>query len=194
MKRIIIGSLIGGIILFIWSFLAWAVLPVHLHTYKYSAAQDNILKVLIENLPESGVYALPMADNTNATAFDEKYQAESEKLMTEYVDKPIASIYYLKEGYNMGGATMLRGFLFNFLAALAACIMLAPGFAATSSFFGRWWLVLVAGLFINACGPLVQYNWMGTPWAFAVDLIMDNFLNWGIVGLWFAYYFKPANG
>ena len=63
MKKILIGSLVGAIILFIWSFLAWAVLPVHLHTFQYTPAQDSILQILANNNMESGAYAMPMADN-----------------------------------------------------------------------------------------------------------------------------------
>ena len=46
MKKILIGSLVGTLIMFIWSFLAWMILPIHANTYMYTPAQDNILKVL----------------------------------------------------------------------------------------------------------------------------------------------------
>ncbi|MEP7167963.1 MAG: hypothetical protein ABI855_01205 [Bacteroidota bacterium] len=190
MKKILIGSFVGAIVLFIWSFLAWAILPIHLHTVKYTLAQDSLLQIMANNNLESGTYGMPMADNRNVSAFDSKYHEEMEKKMKENAGKPMASVYYLKEGYNMGATTMLRGFLFNFLAVFAASILLAPAFTISNSFFGRWWLTLVVGLFLNACGPLIQYNWMAMPWNFTVDMVIDNFLNWGVVGLWFAYYYK----
>lgn len=193
MKKIFIGSLVGAVILFFWSFLAWVVLPIHLHTYTYTPAQDSIMKMLNDNLPESGVYGMPMADNRNIQAFDAKYHEASERMMKEYAGKPMASVYFLKEGYNTSKSVFFKGFFFNLLATLAACILLAPAFAISNSFFARWWLALVAGLFLNACGPLIQYNWMGIPWNFTMDMVVDNFLNWGITGLWLAYYFKPKN-
>lgn len=190
MKKIIIGSFVGAIILFIWSFLAWAILPIHLHTFMYTPAQDELLKVLADNQVETGAYGIPMADNRNISAFDTKYQEDSEKLMQDYQGKPSATVYYKKEGYNMDASTLLKGFLFDFLATLAACIILVPGFTVMNSFFGRWWLVLVLGFLLSASGPLLQYNWMGYPWKFTFDMILDNLLNWGITGLWFAYYFN----
>lgn len=194
MKKLFIGSLVGAIVLFIWSFLSWAILPIHLRTYKYTPAQDSIMKYLNNgNLPESGVYLMPMADNRNASNFDEKYQEESQQVMKEYVGSPMIAVSYLKEGYVMNGFTIMRGFLFNFLAVLALCIMLSPALSLRSSFFGRWWLILVAGLFVNACVPLVQYNWMAVPYNFTIDMVLDNFLNWGVTGLWLAYYFKPKS-
>ena len=193
MKKILIGSFVGAVIFFVWSFLAWAVLPVHLHTFKYTPAQDSIMAMLNGSLPESGVYGMPMADNRNVSGFDAKFQEESEKVMKESVGKPMFSIYYKKEGYDMSGFTLLRGFLFDLLAVLALSIMLAPALSLKGSFFSRWWLALVAGLFLNACGPLMQFNWMGVPGNFTIDMVLDNFLNWGIIGLWMAYYFKPSN-
>lgn len=190
MKKLLIGSIVGAIILFIWSFIAWALSPLHLHTYSYSPVQDSVLHVLAEGNVETGAYVFPMADNRNAKAFDSEYQKESQRVMTENSGKPMATVYYLKEGYQMGGLTMLRGFLFNFLAVLAASIILVPAFTTLTTFFGRWWLTLVIGLLINATGPLIHYNWMGAPWPFTVDMVLDNFLNWGITGLWLAWYFR----
>lgn len=186
MKKLLIGSLVGAIILFIWSFLAWAILPIHLHTFSYTPAQDTILKSLADANMETGAYSLPMADNRNATAFDATYQEASQKVMEESAGKPMATIYYLKEGYDMN---IPRGFFFNFLAVFAACIILVPAFTTTTSFFQRWWFTLVIGLIVNACGPLINYNWMGMPWSFTLDMVMDVFLNWAIVGVWLAWWF-----
>ncbi len=188
MKKIFIGSFVGAIVLFFWSFLAWTTLPIHLHTLMYTPAQDAVLKALADNNVETGSYAMPIGDNRNATSSID-YHKESEKMMEANMNKPAAVIHYRKEGYEMGPMTIIKGFLINFLAVFAACILLAPGFATLNSFFGRWWLTLVAGLLITACGPLIHHNWLGVPWNFTVKMILDTFLNWGITGLWLAYYF-----
>src|SRR5947207_2659224 len=137
MKKILIGSLVGALILFFWGFLAWDILPIHLHTIMYTPAQDAVLKVLKDNNVETGAYYMPMADNRSVKGMDSKYHEEMEKVMKESAGKPAANLYYLKEGYNMGGGTLVKGFLFDFIAVLAACILLVPGFAAMNSFFGR---------------------------------------------------------
>jgi hypothetical protein len=189
MKKLFIGSFVGSVILFVWSFLAWAILPIHLHTINYTPVQDTVLKILADANMQTGAYAMPMADNRNAGAFDATYHEESEKLMKENQGKPMASVYYLKDGYQMN---IPRGFLFDFLAVLAACIILVPAFTTMNTFFQRWWLTLVVGLLVNACGPLINYNWMGMPWNYTVDIVLDNFLNWGITGVWLAWYFGRA--
>jgi hypothetical protein len=134
---------------------------------------------------------MPMVDSHDGTMEMGKYQVETEKLMKANEGKPMLSIYYLKDGYTMSGATFLRGFLINFLSVLMICFMLSASFSGNNSFVGRWMYVLMAGIFITACGPLIENNWMGMPWGFTMEMVMDNLLNWGIVGIWLAYYFKP---
>lgn len=190
MKKIFIGSLVGGIIMFIWGFLAWTILPIHLHTINYSPALDTVLQVMANNNTETGVYYAPMADNRNITSFDSKYQEESQKIMEATKGQPAVTVSYLKEGYAMGGTTILHGFLINFCAVLAACIVLAPAFAHMNSFFGRWWLVLLIGAVVALCGPVLNYNWMATPGVYAKDIVVDVLVNWGITGIWLAWYFK----
>jgi hypothetical protein len=186
MKKLLIGSFVGSVILFIWSFLAWAVLPIHLHTYNYTPVQDSVLKILADGNMKEGAYSLPMADNREVKSFDSNYQQEAQKIMEAYAGKPMATLFYLEEGYNMN---IPRGFLFDFIAVFAACIILVPAFTTTNSFFQRWWLTLVVGLLINAAGPLINFNWLGMPWNYTVDIVLDNFLNWGITGLWLAWWF-----
>jgi hypothetical protein len=174
MKKIIIGSLVGAVIMFVWSFLMWAVLPCHLHTFMYTPAQDSLLKGMAESNMETGVYGLPMADNRAMSGFNNTFHEESENL---------------KEGWNMGGMTFVRGFLWNLFALMALCIMLSGTFGNTSSFFGRWWLVLLAGVLLVTQGPLMQHNWMGFPYDFTMRMAVDIFGNWAVAGLWLAWYF-----
>ena len=85
---------------------------------------------------------------------NKKYMEDADKLMKENKGKPMATVYYLKNGYEMGAVTMMRGFLFNFLSLLAACLILANSFAAMNSFFGRWWLVFLIGMLVSASSHL----------------------------------------
>lgn len=189
MKKIFIGSLVGAAIMFVWSFLMWGVLPCHLHTYMYTPAQDTLLKIMAEINLETGVYGLPMADNREMSGFNNTFHEESEKVMKQYKGKPMASLFYLKEGWNMDGMMFVRGFLWNFFAVMALCIILSGTFGNATSFFGRWWLVLLAGLLLVTQGPLMQHNWMGFPYEFTLRMAVDIFGNWAVAGLWLAWYF-----
>jgi hypothetical protein len=190
MKKLLIGSSVGAVVLFIWSFLAWAILPIHQHAFMYNPAMSSVLQTLVDSNVSSGSFVYPMADNRNVSGFDAKFQEESQKVAEANTGKPAVVVYYKKEGYLMDFTTILKGLLFNFIAVFSACLILLPGFKNTDSFFGRWWLTLLIGVVISAAGPLINYNWMGSPWDFTVEMILDILINWSVVGLWFAFYFK----
>jgi predicted cobalt transporter CbtA len=46
MKKLIIGGLVGGILLFLWQTLSWTVLNLHAKEYQQAPAQDSVLNFL----------------------------------------------------------------------------------------------------------------------------------------------------
>ena len=177
MKKILIGSIVGTVIMFIWSMLAWMILPVHANTYMYTPSQDAILKVLAESTLESGTYGLPSA----AT------KEEMMKVHETNVGKPGAAIFYLKEQPAMGASMMLGGFIFGFIGILAACILLAGNMGG--SFFSRWWMVMMVAVIVIFHKDMMDWNWMSNSWAYTRDMILDTALGWAITGLWLSWWF-----
>ena len=89
MKKTLIASIVGGIILFIWQFLSWAALNLHQASNAYTPNHAAIMAALETNLPEEGGYFIPGVPE-NAS------REEQEKLMKESNGKPWASIQYHK--------------------------------------------------------------------------------------------------
>ena len=50
MKKMIIGALVGGIILFAWQFLTWVLLDLHEAQQKYTPKQDSLIRYLNSKL------------------------------------------------------------------------------------------------------------------------------------------------
>jgi hypothetical protein len=46
MKKWLIGSLVGAILVFLWQFLSWTILPIHSGEAKYTPAEKEILTSL----------------------------------------------------------------------------------------------------------------------------------------------------
>ena len=67
MKKTIVAALVGGIIIFIWQFLSFALINFHKPAQNYTDKQDAIMTFLnSQQLPEGG-YILPnIPDNTTA--------------------------------------------------------------------------------------------------------------------------------
>jgi hypothetical protein len=176
MKKIFIASLVGAIIMFVWSFLAWMVTPIHENTYKYTPAQDAIMKVLAENNLETGVYGMPSA----AT------KKEAMKIMESNKGKPGVAIHYIKEDPGMGGSQMVWGFIFDFIMVFAACTLLINNMSG--SFFSRWWMVMMFAVVVIFGVYMMQWNWMGYTWNYTRDFVLDCVIGWALNGLWLGWY------
>lgn len=184
MKKIIISSLIGAIIVFIIQAASWMVLPIHKHSLKYTQAQDSIIEVLSANLQEDGVYMLPYLDPDKST------RQEMQELEKASVGKPWAVVYYHQVGQTMIPGQFILGFLFNLFAVLVIAIILHSTKNSITSFAGRYLLVIGFVLFSLFQGSLINWNWWSTPGHYVSGEIIDHLLTWGIGGIWLAWYHR----
>ena len=81
MKKLIIGTLVGGIIIFIWSALSWMLLPTHQDTFKYHPNQDAIMQILKDQQTTDGAYMIPAVDDTKMKRGSSEYQKASKEMM-----------------------------------------------------------------------------------------------------------------
>jgi hypothetical protein len=178
MKKWIIGTLIGGILVFGWQTLSWTALELHRPANQYTAKQDSILNFLGSQL-EPGEYFLP-------TYPDGASDEEKSKLMETTNGKPWAKVsYHAKWDGNMG-MNILRGFIVS-LICVAMLIwiiqkMNAPSFST----------ILLTSLFIGIIGysvfPYSVHIWYETKGAMA-DFI-DAILQWGLCGIWLGWWLR----
>ena len=85
MKKMIIGAIVGGIILFAWQFLTWGVLNLHEAQQQYTPKQDSVLAYLGTQFSEDGAYFMP--NYAPGTSRD-----EIEKQMKAMEGKPWAQV------------------------------------------------------------------------------------------------------
>jgi hypothetical protein len=190
MKRIFIASLVGAVILFVWSALSWMVMPTHLHSFIHTPSQDSILGVLKNAGLETGAYMLPSADNRSVSAFDPEYQKQCKEMMESTVGKPAATIFYVSTVHAMGAMQLLKGFLYNLIAVFCACMLLSLAYQSNASFLMRWWMVMLIAIIYIMQGPMSGHNWMFEPWHYTKGFIYDAIIGWGLAGLWIAKYLK----
>ncbi len=183
MKKIIIGTIVTALILFIVQALNWTMLPVHNNAIKYSPGQDKILKVLEETL-DDGYYFLPFYD------IEKTSSEEQSRLNAEMKGKSWATISYHKSYDQNMTVTMAAGFLIHLMAAFIVVIILAMVSDKIPSFGGRWLFVISLAALIILQGPMVNWNWWETPDHFLKSIVFDQITTWGIAGLWIAWYFR----
>ncbi len=192
MKKILIGSFVGAVILFAWNAISWTVMPIHLHSFHHTPAQDSILNVLKNSGLTTGAYMMPSADNTNVSAFDSEYQKKCEEMMKSTVGKPAATIFYVSSVREMHASQFLKGFLYNLIAVFCACMLLSLAYQSNASFLMRWWMVMLIAIIYTMQGPMMGHNWMFEPWHYTKGYIYDAFIGWGLTGLWLAKYLKKS--
>ena len=187
MKKFIIASLVGALIIFIYSSLSWMMSPVHMHTFRYAPKQDSIMNALNKLMPGPGAYMMPLADNRKVGMFDSKYREEEETNMKAMVGKPSAVIFYTV-GKAMNPMQVIKGFLLNLFTVIFAVILFAMAKDKLNTFFMRWWMFIVIGFIVAFNSHLLEWNWMGYPWHYIKGFVIDTIMEWGLCGAWLAWY------
>ena len=172
-KKVIIGALFGGVVLFIWQFAVHMVLGVYDDAFvklKDPAAVEAVLK---ENLTGSGMIVIPHPEPGET---DDEAKA-MEKLTT---------------GFSLFGAVNLAGrhgfgamlgvqFAVNVLAsALLMFVLLAANPPTLGS---RLALVLCFAVFAVLTELIPNWNWGGSSLAYIGRQIGEQIVGWALVGL-----------
>lgn len=177
MKKLLIGAVVGGIIIFIWQSLSFTVLNLHGKAVQYTAKQQEIIAYLGTQFNEEGQYLIPRPPNN---ASNEEVEAH----MKTAQGKPWAMISFHKT-MNMNIAmNMIRGLLVDIIAAGLLCWILMkmnlPSFGTVliSSIF--------TGLIVFMNGVYTEHIWYET-----FDIMahfMDAIIAWGACGLWLGWW------
>lgn len=177
MKKIIIGSIVGGLIIFIWQFLSWTLLELHRPAHQYTPKQTEILNFLSRQFPDDGGYFLPNYPPGSS-------REEIEAGMAQGAGKPWAVISYHKAMNANMGMNMFRGLVVDILIVALFCWLVSkmPG--------ARFHTILLASLatgfivFLNV--PYTMHIWYETFDLYA-DLA-DALVAWGLTGLWLGWW------
>ena len=176
MKKEIIATLVGAIILFVWQFLSWSILPVHLSEYGYSANQDQIMSCLSQNLSESGTYMLP--GSPPGTSHE-----QAEKDMEKHLNKPWASIQYHNSFEMNMGMNMFRAFMVDLLAIFLLVWLLRKSSSITIK------SAVTSSVAIGFIGyltiPYLNSIWFQTN---SLGHLIDAVVPWSIAGVWLGWY------
>lgn len=189
MKKTLLGGFVGGVILFVWSFLAWVVLPIHSPALREIPNEDAFVSVIKPALPGKGVYQLPHNPGMSAD------KAAQDAWMEKTKRGPGGLIIYDPAGSDpMMTGQMIVGLLIDILSALIVAWLLTRSTAMTSSYMSRVMFCGMFAIFATAFDYLTMWNWMGYPADFTTGLIVDALIAWLLAGLGIAAIVKsPAS-
>lgn len=177
MKKLIIGAIVGGIIIFIWQTLSWTVLNLHHANQEYTPKQDSILAFLGRQFSEDGSYMVPAYPP--GTPYD-----EMQKTMDDRKGKPWAQIQYHTQMNTNMGANIGKGLIVNIIMVALLCWVLmkitAPRF---STIFIS---CLFVGIIIFTNSPYTVHIWYIK--ADIMAHLYDALLSWGLCGIWLGWW------
>ena len=185
MKQIILPSFLAAIVVFIWMFISWAVLPWHNTDIKTFPDETEIehMKAVIH---EPGIYIYP-GQPTDET------DAGMQNWINKFEEGPVVSfMVYHPKGFNpMDPSLFIKSFVINFIAAFLAAVLLMMTLAQNPSFWRRVTFVTLLGLFAGFIGPFVEWNWWSFPTNYTIVAVIDYCITWFLAGLILAWRIKP---
>ena len=181
MKKIIIGGLVGGLLMFIWQFVSWTAIHLHQPVTGYTPKQDTILSYLSSNLSEGG-YLLPTVPEGSSS--EEEYKRSEQQQ-----GKPWANIQY-HASYDGSSGKMIMNILKSFLSSVIMVWMFCWILSKWSqrSFGGIFIASLFTGLIVFINAPYSLHIWYQT---FDVKAsLIDALASWGLCGIWLGWWMK----
>ncbi len=174
--KVFISALVGGILLFIWQSLSWAVLNVHGDAMAFSAeGQEEILEAMSEHL-ETNIYYLSYADP----------EATPEEFSEQATGRPQALVNYVSEYQNNMGPLMVRGLVYSFFVALVVSLVLAR--SRNTGFIGRFFTVMGFALVLILFDTLGDMNWWYHPMNWVWPEVIDYLVMFALSGIWMAWW------
>ncbi len=190
-RKVLLGGVAGGVALFVWSVVAWTLLPLHASSLHKLAAEDRVVAALVEAKTPEGLYLIPAPPDTKGKT-EEQAAAEIEAWNERSGRGPVATL-----AYHPGGRSptrMFRPMARGLGLALAATFFSAWALsrARIASHFGRVGFVVGMGLFAWALGPAMLWNWFAYPADYTVAVLLDALAGWAIVGVVQAGIVRPS--
>jgi hypothetical protein len=178
MKKIVIGAIVGGLIIFICQTLSWTILDLHRSANMYTAQQDEIMTFLNSKFSEDGSYFLPTYPAGSSNEVMEQYMRTAE-------GKPWAVIAYHKEMKMNMGMNIFRGLIIDIIMVGLFCWILSK--FANPRFSNVFLSSLFVGLIAFLNFPYTVHIWYET-FDISASLI-DAIAGWGLAGLWLGWWY-----
>lgn len=171
-KPLIKGALLGGILLFLWGFISWTLLPWHTATMKRFSDEAGVVATLQANAPRSGVYVFPTEGAT-----PEQMTAGPTIFLS----------------YSIGGAASMTGLIFAFLLQVLVAGLVTALLLKTRglTYWGRVGFVTLAAFTAGVVCFLPPWIWFKFAADYTLVMLADLTLSGFLLGLVLAKWASP---
>jgi len=153
-KQLALGAILGSIVLFVWGFIAWEVIPWPGPPLRKFTNEDAVTQAIVANAPVSGNYLLPNAEKSMTPE-------EQQKAFEKMTRGPIVFTSVRLEPFNSMAKPLVIQYLTQLMVALLATFLLVQ--TRDVSYQGRVIFLTVIGVIIFVGGHADEWNW----WSFS---------------------------
>ena len=178
MKKHILFSIIGGVILFMWQFLSYAMPDFHKSAHAYTPLQDSIMNQLDKLGLEQGMYMLGMPNPDNPEEVDLSWNEEYSTW---------AILNYRINDSNSMALPMTRGVIITII--IAAMLFWLFKQKEDSSLLNKLLISVGVGFISFLYVPYSNFIWYKAPDIYAH--MMDGIIPWLILGFIGHLFLKP---
>lgn len=180
-RSLILGGLLGGLVAFAWNAFSWSVLPFHASTLRPFRDQAAVTRVLQDEAPASGIYALPSPDLDRPGLSKAEKKAARDSMMARSQRGPNAFVAIRLGKLTSVGMRMGRALVISILGALLLTWIVLQ--TAAIGFVGRMRVVATAALTAGVIAELPNWNWWGFSTGYTVANLADLVIGWFLAGL-----------
>lgn len=157
------AAILGGIILFIWSYISWMLLPWHNTTLHQFQDSNAVMQAIQTNAPQSGVYLLPSMQSMESA--------------------PLFVFASVKLGAT--SANMTQNLIISFVTYLVAAFFVSWLLCRAKglSYLGRVFFVIIFALSVGIITYIPAWNWFGFDLNYTLVGMADLLIGWFLAGL-----------
>jgi len=160
-KQLALGSILGAIILFVWSAIAWTLIPWPGEPLRAFTNEDAVLQAIKENAPRSGTYLVPNIPRRTPGMTDQQYKAAQQAMEDKMAHSPIVFASVRLEPFSSMVKPLVIQFLTQFVVALLGTFLLLQ--TCGLSYKCRVLFLTVIGVIIFVGGHVDESTW----WSFS---------------------------
>lgn len=172
MKKLLLSSLLGGFVVFVWMSLSWTALGLHpTLTFKDDAA---VAKVLAENATAHGIYLLPGDRGTDDAARDAFQKGAEAGPFGYMMIRPGPAKISMGKNIALSFASQV---VFAFLITSLLLCARPLGYGA------RVWFVVLTAMTGGLLCHLPPHIWWEVPASWVMRELLDLAVGWTLGGL-----------
>lgn len=180
-KQLALGTVLGSIALFVWSAIAWMLIPWPGEPLRTFTNEDAVAQAITANAPRSGNYLLPNEPKRTPGMTDQQYNAAMQVAQEKMGRGPIVFASVRLEPFGTMGKALVIQFLTQFIVALLATFLLLQ--TTGLSYAGRVVFVTAIGVIIFVGGHVDEWNWWSFSNAYMVMQFGAIVIGWFLASL-----------